>query len=99
MNRPFYSEYIRHALRFYARHLQANRFHSAADRDNWQACDEVLKSCSDMEKDILVFVYGSFDTLPDNVYNASKKYSVSQSMIWDLMKDVERNIAKLRGLL
>lgn len=99
MNRPFYSEYIRHALRFYARHLQANRFHSAADRDNWQACNDTLKSLSDIERDILVSVYGSFDTLPDNVYNTAKNYNVNQTMIWDLMKETEHKIAKRRGLI
>lgn len=99
MNRPFYSEYVRHALRFYTRNLQTPHFKSDADKNNWYACASVIKGCSDRDRDILVAVYSGFDTLSDNVYETAKKYCINQSIIWDLMKDVERKIAKRRGLM
>ena len=99
MTRPFYSEYVRHALRFYTRNLQQPRFKSVADKNNWYACANVIKEYSDRDRDILVTVYGGFDTLADNVYEIAKKYSINQSIIWDMMKEVERKIAKRRGLM
>ena len=44
-------------------------------------------------------VYGGYDTLADEVYNVSKKYSINQNIIWDIMKDFEKNVAKQRGLI
>ena len=99
MNRPFYSEYVRHALRFYTRNLSLHSFKSEADKSNWFACANTFKGCSDRDRDILVAVYSGYDTLADNVYETAKKYDMDQAIIWDLMKDVERKIAKRRGLM
>lgn len=99
MNRPFYSEYVRHALRFYTRNLSQPRFKSDVDKNNWFACSSVLKNYSDTDHDILVAVYGGYDTLSDNVYEIAKKYGINQAVIWDTMKDVERKIARRRGLI
>lgn len=99
MNRPFYSEYVRHCLRFYTRNLSLHNFKSEADRNNWYACSVVLNGCTDRDYDILIEVYSGFDTLSDNVYETAKKYNIEQSAIWDLMKAIERKIAKRRGLM
>ena len=99
MNRPFYSEYVRHCLRFYSRNLYLSRFKSEVDRNNWFACSYVLKGYSDRDHGILVEVYGGRDTLSDNVYETAKKYNIDQNIIWDMMKDVEKKIARKRGLL
>lgn len=63
------------------------------------ACHDAIGSYSERDKDILVYVYGSYDTLADNVYTMSKKYSINQNIIWDMMKEFERKIAEKRGLL
>ena len=99
MNRPFYSEYVRHCLRFYTRNRALPNFKSEADKNNWYACATVLKGYSDRDCDIIFEVYSGFDTLADNVYEVSKKYGINQNVIWDMMKDVERRIARRRGLL
>ena len=99
MNRPFYSEYVKHAMRFYARNVQQPRFKSEADKNNWYACANVIKEYSDRDRDILVLVYGGFDTLADNVYETAKKYSINQNIIWDMMKEFERKVARKRGLI
>ena len=99
MNRPYYSEYVRHCLRFYTRNLSLTNFKSEADKLNWFACDTVLKGCTERDFNILVTVYGGFDTLADNVYETAKKYRIEQNVIWDLMKAIERKIAKRRGLM
>ena len=99
MNRPFYSEYVRHCLRFYSRNVQQPSFKSDVDRNNWFACASTIIGYSDRDRDILVAVYGGRDTLSDNVYETAKKYGIDQNIIWDMMKDVERKIAKRRGLM
>lgn len=99
MTRPFYSDYVRHALRFYTRNLKPLSFKSQSDMDNWKACHTALKDCSDRDRDILVTVYSSYDTLADSVYETAIEYGIDQNLIWDLMKDYERKIAKCRGLI
>lgn len=99
MNRPFYSEYVRHALRFYTRNLAQPHFKSEADRENWFACENVIKGCTDRDRDILVAVYSGYDTLANNVYEVAKKHGINHNVIWDLMKAIERKIAKRRGLM
>lgn len=99
MNRPYYSDYVRHALRFYTRNLSQPRFRSEADENNWFACQNILKGYSDRDRDILVAVYGGYDTLSDNVYEVAKKYGINQAIIWDTMKAFERKVARRRGLL
>lgn len=99
MNRPFYSEYVRHCLRFYTRNLTIDRFNTDVDRDNWRACLKVIKDYSDTNRDIITEVYSGYDTLADNVYATAKKHNINQNIIWDMMKDLERQIARKRGLL
>ena len=99
MNKPFYTDYVRHALRFYSRNLDMTTFKKDVDKANWNACNDSINFYSDRDKDILVYVYGSYDTLADNVYAMAKKYSINQNIIWDMMKEFERMVALERGLL
>lgn len=98
-HKPYYSEYVRHALRFYTRNMDLSVFKSEVDKKNWQSCAAVIKTYSMRDRDIIVTVYGNRDTLADNVYETAKKYSINQAIIWDMLKDVERKIAKCRGLM
>lgn len=98
MNKPFYSEYVRHAMRFYSRHLNRPAFKHRVDELNWQACHNVLKAYSLRDKDILTSVYGAFDTIGDNVYAVANKHRIHQNIIWDMMKEFERKVAIERGL-
>ena len=102
MNRqykPYYSDYIRHAMRFYSRYLQKSKFDNNVDKSNWQACHTALKTYSDRDKDILVYVYGEFDTIGDNVYAMANKYHIHQNLIWVMMKEFEHKVAVERGLI
>lgn len=100
MSRPFYSEYVKHMLRFYARNSIAQpRFKTDVDKENWIACHKVIEHYSENDKNILLSVYSGFDTLPDEVYNASTKFNIEQNYIWDMMKEFERKVAKKRSLI
>ena len=99
MNRPFYSEYVRHCMRYYARNTEHPRFKTKVDENNWFACHRAIARYSDQDKNILISVYSGFDTLAGNVYEVANLYSIEQNVIWDLMKDFENRVAKKRGLI
>ena len=99
MNRPFYSEYVRHCMRYYARNTAKPRFNTEVDKNNWHACHRAIEPYSERDKDILIRVYGLFDTLADNVYETAKFYDIDQNIIWDMMKEFERSVARKRGLI
>lgn len=98
MSRSFYSEYVNHCMRFYARHPKA-KFHSEVDKHNWTACEDALNTFSDSDREMLLTIYREGDTIPDNIYQMAKSKSVSQDGIWKLVNELERKIAKRRGLL
>jgi hypothetical protein len=99
MMKPYYSDYVRHALRFYTRNLSQPRFNNDADKNNWFSCKSVMDKYSDSDQAMFVEIYGGYDTLADNVYETAKKYELNQGILWDKMKEFERKIAKRRGLL
>ncbi len=98
MSKMFYTEYVRHAMRFYSRYLDITHFKNEIDKSNWSACHKVIESYSDRDRDILVYVYGAFDTIGDNVYEMAQKFSINQNNIWDMMESFERKVARERGL-
>ena len=99
MSKPYYTEYVRHCLRFYARNPVKARFNSLVDKANWYACHRAIEHYSDRDKDILIRVYSGYDTLADNVYEAAKFYNIDQNIIWDLIKEFEHKVAKKRELI
>lgn len=98
MIRPCYTDYVRHAIRFYSRYMNKTCFKSEVDKSNWSACHSVISTYPTQDKDIILYVYGAFDTLGDNVYAMSQKHKIDQNIIWDMMKEFERKVAIERGL-
>ena len=98
VNRPCYTEYVRHAMRFYARYLTRNQWKNQVEKANWYACHNVFKTYSDKDKEILIYVYGAYDTISDNVYTIANKLQIDQNIIWDIMREFERKVAIERGL-
>lgn len=98
MGKLCYTDYIKHAMRFYSRYPHRQYFKNKVDESNWKACREVIQTYSDRDRDILVYVYGSYDTIGDNVYTMSEKYQIDQTIIWDLMREFEQKVAIERGL-
>lgn len=98
MSRAFYSDYVNHCLRFYARHPNP-KFKSDTDRSNWEACDSALKRFSESDRELLMEIFREGDTIPDNVFHMAKTQCVKQETIWKLVSELERKVAKRRGLL
>ena len=96
--RPYYSDYIRHCMRFYARHPQP-KFCNDIDKQNWNACDRALKEFTEEEQVVLMTVYREGDTIPDNIYKIATELNMNQDFIWRIVNDLERKIAKRRALI
>ena len=99
MSKPFYTEYVRHCMRFYARNTNKPRFNTEVDKNNWYACQRAIERYSNEEKEILIQVYSMRDTLADNVYEIAKAKGIDQNIIWDMLKELEHSVARKRGLI
>ena len=102
--KPFYSEFVRHCLRYYVKTQDEGYgghhiFKSDADKANWSACYYVLKDYSQKDMDIIAEIYRPGDTIADKIYLLAKTKQVPQDTIWNLINTTERKIAKKRGLL
>ena len=102
--KPYYSEYIRHCLRYYVKTLDEGKgghpiFNSDADRENWIACHVVLKNYSLENMDVISEIYRRGDTIPDKIYMLSEMKKIPQDKLWSLINVTERKIAKKRGLI
>lgn len=98
-NRPYYTEYVNHILRFYVRHPKTVRFRTNADKLNHRAAKKVFQRLSEPEVDILFDLYRRNDTMGDNVYEVAKTHRVSQVDIYTLITRVSNLIAKERVLI
>lgn len=102
--KPYYSEFVRHCLRFYVKTLDEGRgghpiFRNEAERENWRACNDALKNLSERDQDTVSYLYRPGDTIADKIYELSKSKGISQDTIWSLVNRVERAVAKKRGLV
>ena len=102
--KPYYSEYVRHCLRYYIKTLDEGRggnpvFKSDSDRENWRACHSVLKDYSPANMDVIAYIYRPGDTIADKIYLLAKAKQVHQDSFWSLINITERKIAKKRGLI
>lgn len=99
MGRPYYAEYVQHALRYYSRNIERPVFNTDVDKSNWMSCYSVLDKYTDRDREILIAIYGGQDTLADEVYGTSRRYNINQRLLWDMMKELERKVAHRRGLI
>lgn len=102
--KTYYSEFVRHCLRHYIKTLDEGRgghpiFASEAERANWSACYNALKDYSADDMDVISQLYRPGDTIADKIYMLSKAKRMSQGAFWNLASDVERKVAKKRGLI
>lgn len=97
-NKLFYSDYVKHMMRFYSRSMDISVFKSSIDKFNWRICQSTLDKYPS-HRDMLLDIYSGYGTLEEEVNKASLKYKVEKKRIWDLMKKFERDLAINRGLL
>lgn len=98
MSKSFYSNYVTHMLRYYARHGK-NYSNNEISKQNWCACDSVLKTLPAQDRSILMEIYWEKDSLANNIYQVSRQNGLPQNNVWTLVRSVEAKIAKVRGLI
>lgn len=99
MSRPYYTDYVRHCARFYARWSAESSYKTRADRENWLACAKVINGYSDYDRALLLDVYRSYDAIGDAVYEVAKQRKIDQTVVWNMMESFELKVAKKRGLM
>lgn len=99
--RPYYTEYVRHAMRFYAKYPNAapQNFRSNADRQNWNACHKVVRRLPEKERLALLRLYQETGDFADCVYETSRASRKELDGVWEEIRRIERKIARRRGLL
>ena len=98
MRKELYTDYVRHALRYYIR-TEKPYFRTKADFENWIASETALNDCSTFERKILRALYSRNNPLPCAVEQCAARYSISADRVWRMMTRLERNVARHRGLI
>lgn len=96
--KAFYSDMAEHCLKFYARHRDP-KFRSDADKKNWYACENALKGFDETDRAMLIEVYAAGDIMHDTVEATAKRFKVSPDTMWGKIHELERKVAKRRGLI
>ena len=102
--KPYYSEFVRHCLRYYVRTQDEAkgclpRFRNDAERENWKACHLVLEHYSERDVENISQLYRAGDTLADKIYMLAKAKQIHQDTLWHLVSDTEKKVAQKRGLI
>lgn len=97
--RTHYSDYTNHCIRIYVSNDKPD-FDNNVDNHNWRVVNEAFNYFSSKEQEMLKDVYRhQLLTLPDAVSTVARKYNMRNQDIWQLLSKLQREVAKLRGLL
>ena len=101
LSKPFYADYVNRMLRFYCRkvHGQDFKVEGHIEINNCLCVIKVLETLPENDKNAIINIYERGDTLADNIYWVSKEMNVNQDMLWTLVSNVTKRIAKERGLI
>ena len=97
--KAFYSDYVRHCMRYCMRYPQPATFRTDVDRYNWIACKTALEKYQGKEAEIIATIYKEKGAMADNICKLSEQYSISQDSLWGLISSFEKRVAKLRRLI
>lgn len=107
--KTYYSDFIGHCARYYARcvcgHVTPD-FASDAERGNYMACDAAIRTFNERESRIILAVYSNMlpgsvlvPTITTTVKRIAAQYQSTPEAVWKLLSTFERRAAKKRGLL
>lgn len=97
--RAYYSAYVRHCLRFYAKYPEPE-FRTEADRKDWNAVKTVFDGLESTVRNTVQELYGvSGENLPVKVKEISSRDGVRPDQLYHLMVNIENEVAKARGLI
>lgn len=99
MSKTYYSEYSRHCLRFYVRHANPV-FTCDSDRKDWAAAEKAVNALRSGDREFAEAVYRSYGgEFIQRVTDIARKMNVPQKKAWKIIGDVEKDVARRRGLI
>ena len=98
MAKLFYTDYVRHCLRFYISHRQMTEFKTPADEANWKAVDGVFKALPAEQQKIVEDIYSCKDNFALAVSVTAIKHGKSEDEVRIITRQVEKQIATARSL-
>lgn len=99
--KPFYADYVKRSLRFYLRHRKdaSIRFSDGVNLKNWESAATAFSSFSDNDRKILSAVYTAKKPFPIAVNDSAERFNAPKRYVWDKVNELERAVAKERGLI
>lgn len=100
MGERYYTKYVRHMLKYYLATAPEEPVHkSESDCINWHIADRFVTALHPTDQEILYEIFTRKDTIPDNIYELSREYGISQDQIWTMLDKLTKDMAKARGLI
>jgi hypothetical protein len=97
--KPYYEDYITHAMRYYMSHTTPGDHKSPADAANWEACNAAIKEFQTYQVDILAEVYTRKGLLRDAVKETAEERRLNEDFVWKIIHQFSRSAALHRNLL
>nr|DAS09956.1 MAG TPA: Sigma-70, region 4 [Caudoviricetes sp.] len=96
MAKTYVSDYVEHCMKFYARYKNPI-FCNEVDRINWNTCDKALSKLTSDKRELAIAIYK--DVSSTNIKSLAKQNNMTDGEMWRFVKQLERHIAKERGLI
>lgn len=99
MGITYYMDYVNHCLRFYVTHTDATDFISDVDKANWTACKDAFSVFDEHQRQLLRELYSRRVPMGEAVKEISADNNISADYLWKILKSLQKDVAKRRGLL
>lgn len=95
MRKTWYTDYVRHCLRFYARYPD-RICKNEIEYNNWSACQRALEH--EKYAPIIVSIFSAYTPVESAIQSEADKCGVTENQIWKLVSRIEEKVAVERGL-
>ena len=96
MAKTYISDYVEHCMKYYVRYDNPI-FCNEVDRINWNTCDKALAKLTSDKRELAIAIYK--DVSSTNIKSLAKQNNMTDGEMWRFVKQLERHIAKERGLI
>lgn len=93
-----YSQFARYCLRFYSRHSEED-CGTLSEWENWKAANKAVQDISESDWKTLDDIYSGGVAINEKVVRVARTNHMSQQTLWKKMNDLEREVARNRGLI
>lgn len=94
MGKKYYSDYVRHYIRLYLN--ENDEIINSIDEKAFNSCENVLILYN---KDTVKALFNPSTTPQEAVIDISKKEGIKESVLWGMIRNIERDIALEMGII